>query len=95
MKWRRYNSSFPQRLLWAKNEEWWGGEGAVHAPAAMPREARGRRDQAGQSMPGSEEPEESESCQHCIIDEVERKGRGRGGGKRERERKEREGMAGS
>lgn len=67
----------------------------MHAPAAMPREARGRRDQPGQSMPGSEEPEESKSCQRCIIDEVERKGRGRGGGKRERERKEREGMAGS
>lgn len=28
-------------------------------------------------MPGSEEPEESKSCQRCIIDEAERKGRGK------------------
>lgn len=55
-----------------------GAEGARTRPPCpgSQREAR-----AGQSMPGSEEPEESKSCQHCIIHEVERRGkRGEGGG---------------
>ncbi len=57
----------------------------LHAPPCpgSQREAR-----PGQSMPGSEEPEESKSCQRCIIDEAERKGRGEG--EREREREQRE-----
>lgn len=52
----------------------------LHAPPCpgSQREAR-----PGQSMPGSEEPEESKSCQRCIIDEAERKGRGEEERKRE------------
>lgn len=52
---------------------WGRGSTRCHAQGAR-REAR-----PGQSMPGSEELEEGKNCQHCIINEGERKGReGRG-----------------
>lgn len=54
-----------------------GERGAgLHAPPCPGRGGGEREARPGQSMPGSEEPEDSKSCQRCIIDEAERKGRG-------------------
>lgn len=51
----------------------------------MPCPGSQREARLGQSVAGSEEPEESKSCQGCIIDEEEKKGKG---GKRREQRDE-------